>query len=399
MRIGLLGPLEVDERSPRLGSRDRVVLSALAMHPGDVLSLDQLADAVWGDRPPPSWSKNLQGCISRLRKQLGPDLIETAGHGYRLRVQADTVDAEEFTRAVGRARELLTLHESERARYVASQALGLWRGRPLDELEAWQPGLSEVHRLDDVRAELEELEVEASLAAGHYVDVLAKAATMIEAAPLRERRWALLAQAQYLAGRQMDALRTLRRVRVVLARDLGLDPGPDLVSLEQAILRHDPALAVEPSSPAREDASPYPGLAAYGEEDAESFFGREQETRTCLERLATVPLLAVVGPSGSGKSSLLRAGLAVALRRDGRHVVVLTPGRHPDDALRAASPRTTSVVMVDQAEEAFSVCSDEGERERFFSSLVAHTEHGHVVLALRADHTGDLAATPDLAAL
>jgi DNA-binding SARP family transcriptional activator len=326
MRIGVLGPLEIDERSARLGTRDRVVLAALAMHSGDVLSVEQLADAVWGDEPPPSWSKNLQGCVSRLRKLLGPDLIETAGQGYRLRVPIDTVDADEFTRAACRAREMLTLHEPERARYVASRALELWRGRPLTELESWGPGVTEMHRLEEVRLELEELAVEASLAAGHHADVLAQAAAMVEAAPLRERRWALLAQAQYLAGRQMEALRTLRRVRVVLDRDLGLDPGPDLVALEQAILRQDPELSVEPAPPGREDVSPYPGLAAYGEQDAESFVGREEETRICLDRLVSVRLLAIVGPSGSGKSSLLRAGLAAALRRQGNHIVVLTPG-------------------------------------------------------------------------
>jgi len=399
MRIGVLGPLEIDERSARLGTRDRVVLAALAMHPGDVLSVEQLADAVWGDEPPPSWSKNLQGCISRLRKQLGADLIETAGQGYRLRVPADTVDAAEFARAAGRARELLTLNEPERARYVASQALELWRGRPLTELEAWGPGVSEVHRLDEVRAELEEVEVEAALAAGHHADVLAQAAAMVEAAPLRERRWALLAQAQYLAGRQVEALRTLQQVRVVLARDLGLDPGPDLVALEQAILRQDPELSVEPAPPGREDVSPYPGLAAYDEEDAESFFGREEETRICLDRLGTTRLLAVVGPSGSGKSSLIRAGLAAALRRGGTHLVVLTPGRHPVDSLVAAPVRPDSVILVDQAEEAFALCDDERERERFFDALVGHTGRGRVVLALRADHTGDLAAMPGVAVL
>jgi DNA-binding SARP family transcriptional activator/energy-coupling factor transporter ATP-binding protein EcfA2 len=363
-----------------------------------VLSLEQLADAVWGDEPPPSWSKNRQECISRLRKQLGPDVIETAGQGYRLRGSIDAVDADEFTRAAGRARELLTLDEPERARYVASHALELWRGRPLTDLEAWEPGVTEVHRLQEVRAELEELEVEAALAAGHHAEVLAHAGAMVEAAPLRERRWALLAQAQYLAGRQMDALRTLRRVRVVLARDLGLDPGPDLVALEQAILRQDPNLAVEPAVPA-DDVSPYPGLAAYGEEDAESFVGREEETRLCLERLGAAPLLAVVGPSGSGKSSLLRAGLAVALRLEGAHTVVLTPGRHPVEVLTLAALHPSSVVLVDQAEEAFTLCDDEDERERFFDALVGHTARGRVVLALRADHTGDLAALPGLAVL
>ncbi|HEY2877075.1 BTAD domain-containing putative transcriptional regulator [Nocardioides sp.] len=399
MRIGILGPLEVDERSARLGTRDRVVLAALAMRPGEVLSLDRLADAVWGVEPPASWAKNLQGCVSRLRKLLGPDLIETAGQGYRLGIPAASVDGVEFCRAAGRSRELLTLHECERARYVATQALDLWRGRPLPELEGWEPGAAETHRLLELRAELEELVVEASLAAGHHAEVLTQAAAMVEAAPLRERRWALLAQAQYLAGRQMEALRTLRRVRVVLARDLGLDPGPDLVALEQAILRQDPALAVEDATPARDDVSPYPGLAAYGEDDAESFVGREGETRSCLERLAEARLLAVVGPSGSGKSSLLRAGLAASLRRDGTHTVVLTPGRHPMDALTAAAVRRDTVVLVDQAEEAFALCKDEDERGRFFEALVAHTERGRVVLALRADHTGDLATLPAVALL
>ena len=139
----------------------------------------------------------------------------------------------------------MTLHECERARYVATQALELWRGRPLQTWSAWEPGVTEAHRLEEVHAELEELVVEASLESGHHAEVLARAAAMVEAAPLRERRWALLARAQYLAGRQTEALRTLRRVRVVLARDLGLDPGPDLVALEQAILRQDPGLAVE----------------------------------------------------------------------------------------------------------------------------------------------------------
>ena len=399
VRIGVLGPLEIDETNARLGTRDRIVLAALAVRPGEVLSPDQLADAVWGDEPPASWSKNLQGCVSRLRKVLGPDLIETSGQGYRLLVGADAVDAVELTRAARRAQELMTLHECERARYVAAQALELWRGRPLQDLEGWDPGLTEAHRLEEVRAELEELVVEASLESGHHAEVLAQAAAMVEAAPLRERRWALLARAQYLAGRQMEALRTLRQVRVVLARDLGLDPGPDLVALEQAILRQDPGLAVEDAPPARDAVSPYPGLASYGEADAESFFGREAETQACLERLTRVRLLAVVGPSGSGKSSLLRAGLAAALRCEGAHTVVLTPGRHPMDALTAVAPRPASVVLVDQAEEAFALCEDDGERERFFETLVAHTARGRVVLALRADHTGDIAATPALAPL
>ncbi len=399
VRIGILGPLELDEGSARLGSRDRIVLAALAMSPGELFTPEQLADAVWGDDPPASWSKNLQGCISRLRKLLGPDTIETSTHGYRLRVAGESVDSVEFTRAARRARELLTLGESEHARYVAGEALTLWRGRPLDELEHWESGRVEAHRLSALRSELEETVIEASLAAGHHEEVLAQAAAMVEAEPLREHRWALLAQAQYQAGRQTEALRTLRRIQVILQRELGLDRGPDLVALEQAILRQDPELTVDAALEARADVSPYPGLAAYGEADTESFVGREEETNICLERLISVRLLAIVGPSGSGKSSLLRAGVAAALRRGGSHVVVITPGRHPMETLTAAAKRPDSVVLVDQAEDAFALCEDEDERERFFDALVAQTGRGRVVLALRADHTGDLAGIPGLAVL
>src|SRR5262249_56788149 len=130
----------------------------------------------------------------------------------------------------------------------------------------------------------EELAVEASLAAGHHREVLAQAAAMVEAAPLRERRWILLARAQYQSGDQHEALRTVRRLRAVLQRELGLDPGPDLVALEQAILRQDSALLVEAAGEGLDGGSPYLGLTPYGEADSEAFFGRESEVETCGDR-------------------------------------------------------------------------------------------------------------------
>ncbi len=175
--------------------------------------------------------------------------------------------------------------------------------------------------------------------AGRHQEALAQARAMVDAAPLRERRWMLLAQAQYQAGRQADALASLRRLRTVLAEELGLDPGPEVASLEQAILRHDPDLTV-PAAPARSSGQcPYPGLTPYTESDADSYFGREREVDACLARLRDGGLLAVVGPSGCGKSSLVRAGVAVGLRRTGRDVVVISPGRRPMDALTALGDR------------------------------------------------------------
>ncbi len=222
--IGVLGPLTVEGAAAGLSPRDRVVLAALALHPGEVTSAERLADALWGEQPPASWNKVVPGCVMRLRRVLGPDAIETVADGYRLVVSGEAVDAQRFERLVGRARELLTLGEPERAAHLATEALGLWRGRPLGDLDRWDAGRIEAARLEELRLDAEELRLDASLRAGRYRDVLAEAQTRVAEAPLRERRWALLATAQYQAGRQGEALRTLHRARLVLAIRTGDRP-------------------------------------------------------------------------------------------------------------------------------------------------------------------------------
>ena len=108
---------------------------------------------------------------------------------------------------------------------------------------------------------------------------------------------------------------------------------------------------------------PYLGLVPYDIDDTDGFFGRDAEVDACLSRLATVGVLAVVGPSGSGKSSLVRAGVAAALQRDGRRVVVITPGARPMDALTALpSSGPVPVLVVDQCEEVVTLCDDPVER-------------------------------------
>ena len=159
-----------------------------------------LADALWGDTPPASWVKNLQGCVMRLRKALGSAAIQTSSQGYRLRVPADEIDAQRFERLVTRGREMLALEQPERAAYLLGEALALWQGRPFLELEEWDPGRIEAGRLDKLRLEAEEAQIDATLQAGHHRDVLARAQSLADEAPLRERRWELLARAQYRAG-------------------------------------------------------------------------------------------------------------------------------------------------------------------------------------------------------
>jgi DNA-binding SARP family transcriptional activator/WD40 repeat protein len=396
MGIAVLGPLTVDG-SGQLSRRDRVVLETLATRTGHAVSADELVDALWGDTPPTSAGKVLQGCIVRLRKALGPDAIETTSHGYTLALPGDQLDSRRFEQMVVRARELLSLGEADRAAYQLTEALALWTGQPFADLEHWPPAVSEARRLGELRLEAQELRVDAHLRAGRHREVLAETQAMVRAAPLRERRWSLLAQAQYQAGQQGEALRTLHQLKSVLATQLGIDPGPDVAALEQAILRQDATLNAGVGLGAGITAStarcPYQGLKPYDVEDADRFFGRQDDVDACLEILRRTSLLALVGPSGSGKSSIMRAGVAAALRSRGRQTVAISPGPHPLEALTALgrAPAST-VLLVDQFEEVFSLCEDSAERQEFLEALTTQAASRTIVIALRADRLADLAA-------
>ncbi|HYU86738.1 MAG TPA: BTAD domain-containing putative transcriptional regulator [Kribbellaceae bacterium] len=399
MGIAVLGPLTIEGEQKVLGRRDRVVLAALVVHPGEVVSAEALADVLWGEQLPPSWSKIVQGCVVRLRKLLGTHAIETSPLGYRLAVPLDEIDAQRFERAVGRARELLASDDTERAALVLADALSLWRGRPLTELDGWDPARIEAARLTELRHAAEELYVESALRAGQHDKVLGKAQSLVAEAPLRERRWILLATAQYQAGRQGEALKTVRRLRAVLDRELGVDPRPELDALEQAMLRQDPSLVVAGAPPEPSPVCPYPGLRSYDLDDADGFFGRDADVAACLRKLSETSVLAVVGPSGCGKSSLVRAGVAASLRRDGRQVAVMTPGVHPVAALAAAMPGKgpSPALLVDQCEEVFSLCQDPAERDAFLATLTAHVAVAPLILSFRADRLADISSHPGFA--
>ena len=167
--------------------------------------------------------------------------------------------------------------------------------------------------------------------------------------------------------------------------------------------------------PAEEDGErvvcPFKGLASFEAADAPYFFGRERLVAELVARLVGAPLLAVVGPSGSGKSSVVRAGLLPALAggvlpgSDDWPQVLIRPGEHPAHELRRAIDGVVAeryVLAVDQFEETFTVCRDEAERERFVADLVraSRPEAGAVVvIALRADFYGRCAAHPALSRL
>ena len=137
MGIELLGPLRVDGTVVSLQRRDQVVLSALAVRAGDVLSADQLAEASWGETPPSSWPKQIQGSVLRLRRALGAESIATTTAGYRLTVANGDLDCRRFEELIARGRALAVDGELDRAAMAFGRALELWRGAPFDVLDGW----------------------------------------------------------------------------------------------------------------------------------------------------------------------------------------------------------------------------------------------------------------------
>jgi basic membrane lipoprotein Med (substrate-binding protein (PBP1-ABC) superfamily) len=251
---------------------------------------------------------------------------------------------------------------------------------------------------------------EVKLGLGDSGEAVSLADAAIREDPLRERPHELEMLALYRSGRSAEALRSYERYRSGLADELAVEPSPTLRRLHEAILIHDPTLGAGgddgPTAPAIA-RNPYKGLRAFGEEDAGDFFGRDELVRRLLEVLAGGPrLVTLVGPSGSGKSSVLYAGLipalaAGALPGSARWTIArMRPGAHPSRALGAAldeasgrrqtgAPADTELVLViDQAEEAFDT-ADDAECGRFIRRLMrAVTDEGRVraVLALRADY-------------
>ncbi len=394
-QVHVLGAAGIDDRE--LSSRrERVVLAALVLEHGRAVSADRLTQALWpGQRVPASAAKVIHGCINRLRSQLGQQAIETTPTGYSLRGDAVSVDAAVFEHGFRRGRELVEIGQWDRAAFILSDALGRWAGGDAyQDLSVVPEAVIESARLNELHAQADELLVEAMLRLGRVPEAIEAATALVEDEPLRERRWLLLAEAAYRAGRQEEAFEALQRCRRVLVEELGVDPTPAVEQLHARMLAHDVSLAGDVASQARaaSDECPWPGLGAYDESRAESFFGRSKELASALAILRARGVLAVVGPSGVGKSSLVRAGIAASARADGRRVAVVTP------ATRSSDVRDVDVVVIDQAEEVFTVLDGSG-RADFLAWLEAVDQGTLVVFALRADRVADVASVPQLASL
>jgi DNA-binding SARP family transcriptional activator len=310
MEFRILGPLEVRSERGVLalgGVKPRAVLAVLLLHANEPVSADRLALALWGEEASAGAVKTVQVHMSRLRKALGDgDIVTTTAAGYRLRVRPGELDAERFERLAEEGRRALATGQVEQSATILREALSLWRGPPLAELSFEPFAQTEIARLEEQRLAALEARVDAELAAGWHVPLVSELQQLVAENPTHERFAGQLMLALYRSGRQTDALNVYSRTRKALVTEIGMEPGPDLRDLQEAILRHDEALlhadAVgDGDSPAREPPRQLDTANSH------PLISRTTELAWLNERWDRAQrgagaVVAILGPAGSGKT-------------------------------------------------------------------------------------------------
>jgi DNA-binding SARP family transcriptional activator/ABC-type transport system substrate-binding protein len=241
----VLGPVEVriDARSlPLRGPKQRALLALLLLNGNEVVSRDRLVDSLWGERAPESAQRSLDTYVSRLRTLLGGDRIERRPPGYRLRLEPGELDLERFEALLEQGRAAAAAGEPSVARDRLREALGLWRGRALADLEPEGSLGVEVKRLEERRLLAVEGQIDAELQLGGGAELVGELERLVAEHPFRERLVGQLMLSLYRAGRQADALAAYQVLRRQFAQELGLEPSQELRTLERRVLEQDPTL-------------------------------------------------------------------------------------------------------------------------------------------------------------
>ena len=244
MEYRALGPLEVLDGSghklPLGGARQQTVLASLLLRAGKTVGLERLVDELW-EEPPATAARTIQTYISRLRHLLPAGAIESRPGGYALLLNGARLDLHTFEQTAEEGRAALASGEQERAAQLLREALALWRGPALAGLTS-DALRREASRLEELRFGVLEDRLEADLACGRQRKIVPELQALVAEHPFRERPRAQLMLALYRVGRSSDALEVYRETRRLLVEELGMEPGQELRSLEQAILQADTGL-------------------------------------------------------------------------------------------------------------------------------------------------------------
>jgi DNA-binding SARP family transcriptional activator len=416
LRFRLLGPLEVlrdGQPVPLGGERQRGLLALLLLHANELVTTEHLAEQLFGAEASEASIRAVRVAVSRLRRLLADETLATGAGGYLARADPDQLDVAEFESLVAEGRAALDARDAAAAAAAFRSALALFRGPPLADLALLDFVQPEARRLEELRLSALMDGIDADLALGSGGELVPEIEALVQANPFQERLRGQLMLALYRSGRQSDALEVYRDTRELLADELGLEPSRALQQLERAMLQHDPALDVAGAvaAPAEAATCPFKGLAAFEAADAFYFCGRECLLDEIVTRLASATFLGIVGPSGVGKSSLLRAGVLPALAAGALPgsatwpVVLVRGGDHAattvHDAVGEFRVGERVVIAVDQLEEIFADDVPADERTAFFEELEGAAAdpatRALVLVAVRADFYGRFADHPRIA--
>ncbi|NYE43720.1 AfsR/SARP family transcriptional regulator [Streptomyces fulvorobeus] len=349
MDVRLLGPVEAVSGGHRIalnGAKPTAIFAALVVHLGEVLSVERLVDLVWEEEPPATARALVASHVSGLRRSLagteGAEAIRTRSPGYVAEFPPSAVDARCFEEAFAAGRRAAADGRAEEAVDILQAASRLWRGR--DALEGLGQSFARVEamRLTELRHEATEFRFSAELDLDRRTDLISELVAHVAAHPLRERPRGQLMTALFRAGRMPDALRCYDEGRRLLRTELGIDPGPELRALHQALLRADTTVlgapAARQAAPAGKGPVPAPAAARPRSDedtpatrrsersredtghpapsqlppDVADFIGRTEQAAwaTALlqevrDPLRTAPTIGVIsGRSGTGKTAL-----------------------------------------------------------------------------------------------
>jgi DNA-binding SARP family transcriptional activator len=242
MEFGLLGPLRIQLGSDVIAvqaTKQRSLLAALILRVNRPVSTDELTDLLWGERPPAGAHGTVQAYVMRLRRSLGSRgsrLIRTVAGGYQFTAPPQSVDVQQFQQLTAAGERLAAAGQLPAASREFSRSIDLWRGEPLADIDSDWLRRVEVPRLAEQRLLAIERYLELDLELGHSRGPVCELRSLVAQHPLRERYWYLLMLALHRSGWRSEALDAYDQAADQLRRELGVEPGPELRDLRQALL-------------------------------------------------------------------------------------------------------------------------------------------------------------------
>lgn len=308
----LIGPLRALRNGTSLplgGPKQRAVLAVLLLSHGRVVEFEKMIDAVWNGTPPVKAISSLRAYVANLRRILGDDAatLLTTSYGYRLDLGTGELDVDRFESLAARGRRDAAAGSHTRASTILGEALAYWTGAPLEDLRDLTFAVHEIHRLQELHADVVETYFDCRLAIGQHVDIVAPLEVQLLESPLRERLWSHLMLALYRSDRRADALHAFGRAATVLDEELGIAPGDALLALEAEIRAQSPSLQWNPPVDSTTPAPP----------QAHGLFGRNAELERISEAVSVVAsgtghIVMLGGEPGIGKTVIASEILARA---------------------------------------------------------------------------------------